>query len=597
MSTDTFTRTLAVGIDADELRRASPESRSVQASLSSDTPIQRFGEVEILSHADGAIDLSRAEGGLPLLIGHDDSGIPLGRIDALRVAGGRLRGTLTFGSSQHAQEALQAVRDGVLRSTSVRYRPLAVEPVFEDGRKVGVRITRWQLIEASLVAVPADSTVGVGRSFSEGTMENENADTNTLELERLEVVDQLCRTLQLDGGFRRELVGAVGKSVDELRSMALAEAARVSDASAGPSYLGVEDRDGGPRARRALMAEALTARFAGGEVSDAARPYAAMRLRDMARECLERAGERTTLMTDAQIMQRAMHTTSDFPLILGDSIGRAVAQAYAAAPGGLKRAGRERQAADFRAMSVVRLGEAPSLEPVNESGEFHQGTVGEAAESFHLATFGRIFAISRQALVNDDLSVFDSIRTSFVQASLEREAAALVALLTSGSGAGPTMSDTKALFHTDHGNLAGTPTALGDTSLSVARLAMRLQKGLDGTTPIDAAPRWLVVPAALETAAEKLLTSIQATKTADANPFGGKLELIVDPRLDAISDKAWYLASDRVEALLYAYLAGERGPMVEVQQGFEADGLKVKCRLDFGAGFVDWRGWYRNAGA
>ena len=428
-------------------------------------------------------------------------------------------------------------------------------------------------------------------------MENENADTNTLELERLAVVDQLCRTLQLDGGFRRELVGAVGKSVDELRSMALAEAARVSDASAGRSALGVEDRDGGPRARRALMAEALTARFAGGEVSDAARPYAAMRLRDMARECLERAGERTTLMTDAQIMQRAMHTTSDFPLILGDSIGRAVAQAYAAAPGGLKRAGRERQAADFRAMSVVRLGEAPSLEPVNESGEFHQGTVGEAAESFRMSTYGRIFAISRQALVNDDLSVFDSIRTSFVQASLEREAAALVALLTSGSGAGPTMSDTKALFHADHGNLAGTPTALGDTSLSVARLAMRLQKGLDGTTPIDAAPRWLVVPAALETAGEKLLTSIQATKTADANPFGGKLELIVDPRLDAISDKAWYLASDRVEALLYAYLAGERGPMVEVEQGFEADGLKVKCRLDFGAGFTDWRGWYRNAGA
>lgn len=597
MSTDTFTRTLAVGIDADELRRASPESRSVQASLSSDTPIQHFGEVEILSHADGAIDLSRAEGGFPLLIGHDDSGIPIGRIDALHVAGGRLRGTLTFGSSQHAQEALQAVRDGVLRSTSVRYRPLAVEPIFKDGRKVGVRITRWQLIEASLVAVPADSTVGVGRSFSEGTMENENADTNTLELERLEVVDQLCRTLHLDGGFRRELVGAVGKSVDELRSMALAEAARVSDASAGRSALGVEDRDGGPRARRALMAEALTARFAGGEVSDAARPYAAMRLRDMARECLERAGERTTLMTDAQIMQRAMHTTSDFPLILGDSIGRAVAQAYAAAPGGLKRAGRERQAADFRAMSVVRLGEAPSLEPVNESGEFHQGTVGEAAESFRLTTYGRIFAISRQSLINDDLSVFDSIRTSFVQAALEREASALVALLTSGSGAGPTMSDTKALFHADHGNLAGTPTALGDTSLSVARLAMRLQKGLDGTTPIDAAPRWLVVPAALETAAEKLLTSIQATKTADANPFGGKLELIVDPRLDAISDKAWYLASDRVEALLYAYLAGERGPMVEVQQGFEADGLKVKCRLDFGAGFVDWRGWYRNAGA
>lgn len=106
-----------------------------------------------------------------------------------------------------------------------------------------------------------------------------------------------------------------------------------------------------------------------------------------------------------------------------------------------------------------------------------------------------------------------------------------------------------------------------------------------------------MVPAALETTAEKLLALVQATKSSDANPFAGKLTLIVEPRLDAKSATAWYLVSDRVESLMYAYLVGERGPLVEVREGFDVDGVEVKCRLDFGAGFTDFRGWYRNAGA
>lgn len=603
-----LTRALEGGIDADELRRASPDTRTVPASLSSDAPITHFGELEILSHAPGAIDLARAEGGLPLLIGHDASGIPIGRIDKLHVADGRLRGMLTFGSGARADEALVAVRDGVLRSTSVRYRPLAAEPILQDGRKVGMTITRWQLLEASLVAVPADHSVGVGRSLStEQTMgktiaAESGAQTST-EAERLAVIEQTARILNLDGAARRALVAAAAdKTIDELRTMALNEAARVCDAASGRSGAitdwypsTTEEVSSGivARDRRQLMAEALCVRFAGGELSEAARPFARMRIRDMARECLERAGARTTYMGDGELIRAAMHTTSDFPIILGDSIGRAVAQAYAAAPLPLKACARERMAADFRALTTVRLGEAPSLETVNEAGEFKYGTVDEGAEAFRLITYGRIFNISRQALVNDDLSVFDSIRTAFVQAALEREAAVLVGLLTSN----PTMqTDGIALFHASHGNLAGTPAALSDSALSDARKALRLMKGLDGETPIDAAPRWLVVPAALETPAEKLLSTIQATKTSDANPFSA-LQLVVEPRLDAKSTTAWYVASSRVDCLQYAYLEGDRGPVIEIQQGFEVDGVKVRCRLDFGAGFADYRGWYKNAGA
>ena len=79
------------------------------------------------------------------------------------------------------------------------------------------------------------------------------------------------------------------------------------------------------------------------------------------------------------------------------------------------------------------------------------------------------------------------------------------------------------------------------------------------------------------------------------NPFA-RLALIVEPRL---TDAArWYVAADaaQIDGLEYAYLAGAPGPQTETRAGFEVDGVEVKVRLDYGAGFVDWRGWYSNAG-
>ena len=52
-----------------------------------------------------------------------------------------------------------------------------------------------------------------------------------------------------------------------------------------------------------------------------------------------------------------------------------------------------------------------------------------------------------------------------------------------------------------------------------------------------------------------------------------------------------------IDGLEYCYLAGQPGPQVEARLGFDFDGLETRVRLDFGGGFVDWRGWYRNAGA
>lgn len=92
------------------------------------------------------------------------------------------------------------------------------------------------------------------------------------------------------------------------------------------------------------------------------------------------------------------------------------------------------------------------------------------------------------------------------------------------------------MFHTDHANKAGAGGAIADTTLSSARLALRSQTGLSGQR-ISATPKYLLVPAALETSAEKWLATIAtakaAAKAADVNPFAGpfagSLALVVEP--------------------------------------------------------------------
>lgn len=89
-----------------EAHRADPADRTVPAVLSSEAPVTRFGEVEILSHEPGAIDLARARDGLPLLFCHDVAA-PIGVVEHVHLDGPKLRGRLRFGRGAKASEALR----------------------------------------------------------------------------------------------------------------------------------------------------------------------------------------------------------------------------------------------------------------------------------------------------------------------------------------------------------------------------------------------------------------------------------------------------------------------------------------------------------
>jgi hypothetical protein len=343
-----------------------------------------------------------------------------------------------------------------------------------------------------------------------------------------------------------------------------------------------------PTAIATRAGEALYARLhPDHQLSDAARPWVHMRLPDLARDCLRRAGvSGYATMSDAAAVTRAQ-TTADFPLILGDVVHREVRRGYDAAPAGLLQVARQRTIRDFRPKRSVILGEGPGLVLKPEGQPYSFGALGEAGESYSLATFGRAISITREMLVNDDLGAFQIAPRLGAAAR-----AAMSNLLVQKLESNPAMADGKAVFHADHANLTAPAVATILEGLAVARLAMRKQTGLSGGL-IDVSPRFLVVPPDLETLAEQALATIAPAKAADANPFAGRLTLIVEPRL-TISGRYFLFADPaRADGLEYALLEGQPGPVVESEVAFLTDTVRLKVRLDFGAGWIDWRGAHR----
>lgn len=340
------------------------------------------------------------------------------------------------------------------------------------------------------------------------------------------------------------------------------------------------------------MSDALYARMSGTAPSDRAREFMGARMVDMARGLMEARGERVRWHSASQIVARfGAHTTSDFPIVLGNAARRYLVDIFNNYPSPLKALTKPRTAQDFRSITVAKVGQNPALLMVSEGAEFKRGGIVEAAEGYKLTTYGRIFALSRQALINDDLGAFAQVFNTWGRAGVELEANLIAGIIMSN----PAMSDGNPLYSAAHGNLAAEGSAITVASLSAARLAMRQQKDIDGVTPVNAAPKFLVVGAAKETEAEQLLTSLNATVASDANPFPGQLTLLVDPRL---TGNAWRLFADPGQwpVIEVARLAGQEDVYVETRSGFDVDGVETKARLDIGAAAIDSRGSYLNPG-
>lgn len=330
-------------------------------------------------------------------------------------------------------------------------------------------------------------------------------------------------------------------------------------------------------------------------------PYRGSTLLDLAKASLARAGIKTDGMGKMEVVAAAFtQGTSDFPVLLENTMHKALQAAYAKAALTWSRFCATGSVSDFRAHNRYRTGSFGSLDPVNELGEFTNKTIpdGEKA-SITAGTKGNIINLSRQAIINDDLGAFVGLSAMLGRAAARTVEVDVYAMLALNGGLGPVLADGKTLFHADHGNIT-TPAAIAMAALDADRVAMASQKDVSGNDFLDLRPAVLLVPIGLGGTARSINEAQYDPDTPNKlqkpNVVNGLFRDIVDtPRL---SGTRRYLFADASEApvLEVAFLDGAQEPYLEVKDGFDVDGARYKVRLDYGVAGVDFRGAVTNAG-
>ena len=612
--------------DAPTVREGADGNTVLALSFSSETPYTRsswFDEpwVEILGHKSSEVDLSRLNSGAPVLANHDRGATAstspmasIGVVDKAWIEDGVGRAEIRLSRRPEIAGLLQDIADGIVRNVSVGYQ-INERTLLRSHSDAPdeYRVTSWTPMEISLVDLPADATIGIGRSQNfevvqlpdsgdtqrkESTMDNKEQDQPNLDVIRREAtaaerarvteINEAVRGLRLDQSFADELI-AKDTSADEARRLAIAKAAERSNDTIKPPMGHIETLVDEVETRRAGVEEALLHRYnpAQHKLSDNGKRFSGLSLIEIGRELLTQRGVDIRGMSRDQIATRAMLTTGDFPYILANVANKTLRQAYEAAPQTFKPFTRMVTAPDFKTIARTALGDSPTLEKVNEHGEYKYGSVSEARETYAIASYGKIVALTRQTLINDDLSAFTRLPEMFGRAAADLESDTVWGIITANAA----LADSIALFHASHGNLP-SGAAISVAQLGVCRAAMRVQTGLDGRK-INVTPRYLLVPAALETIAQQFTSQAYAASASSSiNPFAGALQVLAEPRLDTASTTAWYMAADpaQIDTIEYAYLEGNQGVYLETKDGWEIDGVEFKARLDFGAKAIDFRG-------
>lgn len=378
----------------------------------------------------------------------------------------------------------------------------------------------------------------------------------------------------------------------------LAHLARDAAPVAGHVVVTEDERD----KTRAGITHAVMAR-AGLAKHDSANAYRGYTLAEMARASLERAGVKTGHMDKMAMVAAAFtQSTSDFTNLLANVAEKSMLKGYDEAEETFQLWTSEGTLSDFKAVKRVDIGTFPVLDQVAEGAEYKYGTVGDRGETVQLATYGKMFSITRQAIINDDLAAFTKIPQRMGRAAIRTVGNLVYAVLTGN----PNMSDGNALFHASHSNLL-TAAAISTASIDAMRVAMAKQS--DGiANALNIRLGYLLVPMALEGTARVVRDSEFEVGVLDAtnklsnrnnsvpNSVRGMFEVISDARLDLASATNWYGAGNPAvfDTIEVSYLDGVKTPTLEQENGWNVDGVEFKVRLDAAVKALDFRALAKN---
>lgn len=617
------------------------EERKVTLSFASEEPCPDFwGDPEILRCNDQAADISRfAAGVMPVLFNHNRDAV-IGRPTRIWFENTKAYAEIQFDDDDESTRIWNKVQSGSLRGVSVGYRVnewrfIEKNQVSEDGITGPAWIgERWAVYEISIVSVPADATVGVGRSlFDDESLltilnnhngginmeekknpeeqqrnvevpatgitasanppaaptvnaEEERAAAVKAERERQAQINGLCRQFGIEDQQREAWLNSdvsietVNRSVLEILS-----ARQAAQPTAGKPQFGESEEE----KLRAAYRDGIMLRnsIPVNKPADGAEKMRHMSVRDIVLDMFIRSGERDVMrLAPEELFKRAM-TTSSLPTLLADVTQATLARGYEDALPTYQNWAYIGNLRDFRPQYRVTVGMDADPVKIPENGEFTEAQLKESKKFVRLDTYGRSYSYTRQSFINDEQDVLTTIPYQLAQKfamAINREA---YNALAGGS-------------YSENVNL-GTAGAISTTTLAEAMTLLRKQKGELSKNYLRITPRYLVVPVAQEAVAAQLLRSTadpEANNSGVVNIYRGALTLISDPELDALSTDAWYLLGNQVmgEGVEVDFLNGNRTPILESQVSFETLGWKYRMYLDYGVKLLSTTGIVKNAG-
>lgn len=343
------------------------------------------------------------------------------------------------------------------------------------------------------------------------------------------------------------------------------------------------------------MIDALSTRLGIAQAQDANNPYRTMTLAEMARASLtERGVGVASYGSKMQLVGAAFtHTTSDFGNVLMSVSEKAMLRGWESSGETFQRWTKKGSLSNFNPARRVGMSGFPTLPKVLEGAEYKYVTCNDRGAPIALATYGGLFSITRQAIINDDLSAFSALPAHLGRSASRTIGDLVYSVLTTNAA----FVDGKPLFSSEHGNIDETGAAMSPETLGELRRKMRLQKD-DFGTALNISPAFVIVPAGLESAAMQVLNSTSVPganmNSGIANPVSKMGQLIVESRLDQLSTPYWFVAAEQgSDTIEVAYLDGVDTPYLEEQQGWSVDGISLKVRIDAGVAPLDYRGLAR----
>jgi HK97 family phage prohead protease len=584
---------------------------------------------EVLSLNPAHVRMGRLNSGsAPLLANHDGSSLDsvLGVVTSARLSpsGGTARVRFAKGDPV-AESVFNKMKQGVVRNVSVGYRVHKMEATKPAGDGTPTLLaTDWEPYEISAVPMGADENARF-RATEKQIMEDQKDETKSvveMEQDRISGIRQLAKSLKFEPEFESQMI-ARGTSLSAARDQAVEILAKRSEGppSSDRSYVevgaGPSDKflDGASAwlferlGRNSPVQRAADARVRGFEkLNTDGGEFRGMSLFDLARESLERRGirtrgmSRTTLMGTALTVRGGMATAGDFPVLLENVLNKLLLGAYQTTPDTWTKFCKTDTVPDFRTSNRYRTGSFSRLSTVAEGAEYTNLSIPDGEkQTISAQTKGNIISISRQALINDDLSSFADLAARLGRAGRLSIESDVYALLGQNGGLGSTQIDGNPFFYSGRGNVNSSGSALGVEGLDSDRVLLAQQTDPSGNELLDLKPAVLLVPIGIGGQARVVVGAKYDVTSGTTFEVPNKVYGLVRDVVDTarLTGTRRYLFADPgvSAAIVVAFLEGSgEAPYLEQHLGWRIDGTEMKVRLDYGVQFFDPRGAVTNAG-